>query len=207
MPKTTLKKDSAIKDRKRDITVSALKVFCEKGYDNATVDDIVKKANCSHGLFYHYFKSKKEIFDEVMRMKHEHEDTTLKERVEKEPSFRKKLKIIIDGMFSNMIKDENFPYHYFLFVSKCFSYKEKGKPMPPKDPNKKPFIFILESIFNEGQKAGEFNDKYTPRECADLFLSAIQGATLGYVISPKEIQSKMKLPNTDLLLDVFSKGV
>ena len=35
---------------------------CEKGYDNATVDDIVKKAKCSHGLFYHYFKNKKEIF-------------------------------------------------------------------------------------------------------------------------------------------------
>ena len=54
-------------DRRDSIIVSGLKVFCEKGYDGTTVDDIVKKAGCSHGLFYHYFKSKKEVFDQVMK--------------------------------------------------------------------------------------------------------------------------------------------
>lgn len=202
------KKPTVLRDkeeRKKELTISALKVFCQKGYDNTTVDDIVKKAKCSHGLFYHYFKSKKEIFDEVMRLKHDHDDNTLKERVEKESSYREKLRIIINSMFSNMVKDENFPYHYFMFVSRCFAFKEKGKPLPPKDPNKKPFIAIMENLFLEGQKSGEFTSDYTPRECANLFLSVIQGATLGYVIAPKEIQTKIKLPNTDLILDVFSK--
>ena len=44
------------KDRKELILNGALKVFCEKGYESTTVDDITKKAGCSHGLFYHYYK-------------------------------------------------------------------------------------------------------------------------------------------------------
>ena len=51
--------------RKNDIVQAALKVFCEKGYGGTTINDIVKKAKCSHGLFYHYFKNKKELFDAV----------------------------------------------------------------------------------------------------------------------------------------------
>ena len=49
-------------DRKNDILKSALKVFCEKGYSGAKIDDITKKAKCSHGLFYHYFPTKKNLF-------------------------------------------------------------------------------------------------------------------------------------------------
>ena len=72
---------------------------------------------------------------------------------------------------------------------------------------KKPFITILENIFIEGQKNGEFTDKYTAKECAKLLFSIIQGASLGYVIAPKDIQKQMQPPNIDFILDVFNKGV
>ena len=207
MPKTEEQLNKLKEGRRKEIAIAGLKVFCEKGYDATTDDDIMKKANCSHGLFYHYFKSKKEIFDEVMKIKNESRDLELKKRVESEPNYRNKLKIILESMFSNMRNDENFPYHYFFFLSRCFSHKEKGCTLPKKDPNKKPFIFVLENIFSEGQKCGEFSTKYTARECSELLLSIIQGATLGFVIAPKEIQEKMQPPKVDLILDVFNKGV
>ena len=55
MPKTEEQLLRLKENRRTDIVVAALKVFCEKGYDGATINDIVKKAKCSHGLFYHYF--------------------------------------------------------------------------------------------------------------------------------------------------------
>ncbi|MBO5714066.1 MAG: TetR/AcrR family transcriptional regulator, partial [Clostridia bacterium] len=55
--------------RKEKIISSALKVFCEKGYQSATVDDITKKAKCSHGLFYHYFDNKKQLFEQVCALR------------------------------------------------------------------------------------------------------------------------------------------
>ncbi len=208
MPKTEEQLNKLKETRRREIALCGLKVFCEKGYDFTTVDDIVKKAKCSHGLFYHYFKSKKEIFDEIIRIKHESRDLELKEKVEKESDYRKKLKIIVESMFKNMKNDENFPYHYYFFLSNCFSHKYKQRfLLEKKDSNKKPFILVLENIFKNGQESGQFNTKYTAKECAELLISIIQGATLGFVIAPKDVQDKMKLPNVDLILDVFNKGV
>ena len=65
MPKTARQLEKIKAERKDQIVLAGLKVFCEKGYDGAKVDDIVKKAGCSHGLFYHYFRNKQEIFDEL----------------------------------------------------------------------------------------------------------------------------------------------
>ncbi|WP_419785348.1 TetR/AcrR family transcriptional regulator [Pseudodesulfovibrio sp.] len=38
-------------------------IFLKKGYEAATVNDILEAANLSKGGFYHYFKSKNEVLD------------------------------------------------------------------------------------------------------------------------------------------------
>ena len=66
MPRTPAQ-NKAIKDkRKKRLLEIALKTFAYKGYDDVTIDDITKTARCSHGLFYHYFSSKQDIFEEVV---------------------------------------------------------------------------------------------------------------------------------------------
>jgi AcrR family transcriptional regulator len=49
-------------ERKSLITAHAFKIFSEKGYSQATVDDIVSSSGVSKGGIYTYFKSKEEIF-------------------------------------------------------------------------------------------------------------------------------------------------
>ena len=68
-------------------------------------------------------------------------------------------------------------------------------------------IEFIKNLFLEGQKNGEFITGKTPKECMELFLSIIQGATLIYVIAPKEIRKNMHLPSPDFILDIFCKGV
>jgi len=51
-----------LKDR---IINSAQELFSEKGYDETTVADIIKKAGSSKGGFYHHFKSKDEVLEAV----------------------------------------------------------------------------------------------------------------------------------------------
>lgn len=206
MPKSKHELDNIKQMRKKQIAFSGLKVFCEKGYDGTTVDDIVKRANCSHGLFYHYYKSKKEIFDEVIKINHDDKQNKLKTLIENTHSYAEKLKLILQTMFNELKTDENFSYYYYFFVSQSFASKEKGAPPKSKRANRKPAMVFLEELFSQGQLAGKFTDKYTAKECAILFLSIIQGATLGYVIAPKEIQQTMKLPNIDLIVSTFLKG-
>jgi TetR/AcrR family transcriptional regulator len=48
---------------KRDrIINAAIKEFAQKGYDNASTNEMVKEAGISKGLLFHYFKNKKQLF-------------------------------------------------------------------------------------------------------------------------------------------------
>ncbi|MBG9981200.1 TetR/AcrR family transcriptional regulator [Facklamia sp. DSM 111018] len=54
-------------DSRRQILEVAAKLFFEKGYDNTTIQDIVKGlGGMTKGAVYHHFKSKQDIFEQVM---------------------------------------------------------------------------------------------------------------------------------------------
>ena len=49
------------------ILTAANQVFREKGYRQATMDDVAKKLGVSKGALYLYFASKEELFEEICR--------------------------------------------------------------------------------------------------------------------------------------------
>lgn len=51
---------------KKKLLDSAFKLFIDKGYENTTIDEIVKKANLAKGTFYIYFKNKYDIVDALI---------------------------------------------------------------------------------------------------------------------------------------------
>ncbi|MDA0799663.1 MAG: TetR/AcrR family transcriptional regulator [Chloroflexi bacterium] len=54
-------------DRKEQILAAARAVFDEKGYDKATVSDIVRRAGVAQGTFYLYFESKRDAIIDLAR--------------------------------------------------------------------------------------------------------------------------------------------
>lgn len=53
-------------ERKREILEAATEVFSAKGYRVASVNDILELAGIARGTFYYYFKSKKDVFLELV---------------------------------------------------------------------------------------------------------------------------------------------
>lgn len=53
-------------ERKRELLDISSKLFAEKGIDEISVNDIIKKANVAKGTFYHYFQSKQELIEQIM---------------------------------------------------------------------------------------------------------------------------------------------
>lgn len=49
-------------EKQERIINAASKEFAQKGYDNASTNEIVKEAGISKGLLFHYFKNKKGLF-------------------------------------------------------------------------------------------------------------------------------------------------
>lgn len=54
--------------KKDELIVAALKLFMENGYENTTVRMILNEVKGEIGMFYHYFKSKDELFEAAAGM-------------------------------------------------------------------------------------------------------------------------------------------
>ncbi|MFP7298499.1 TetR/AcrR family transcriptional regulator [Neobacillus niacini] len=50
------------REKQDRIINAAIKEFAQKGYDNASTNEIVKEAGISKGLLFHYFSNKKQLF-------------------------------------------------------------------------------------------------------------------------------------------------
>lgn len=54
--------DEDIRTKRQQILDAAYKVFSQKGYNRATVDEIIKLADTGKGTVYNYFTSKEQLF-------------------------------------------------------------------------------------------------------------------------------------------------
>lgn len=54
-------------ERPAEITQAAFETFAEKGYANARVEEVARRAGVSKGLLYLYFRTKEELFKAVVR--------------------------------------------------------------------------------------------------------------------------------------------
>ena len=57
--------------RKNEILDAAEKLFAAKGFEKATVIDILNATGIAKGTFYYYFKSKEEVLDAIIRRRND----------------------------------------------------------------------------------------------------------------------------------------
>ncbi len=66
---TKSKRRQIIKERhKQEIIEAALHLFGVKGYKDTTIEEIADEAQFSKGAIYSYFESKKQLFDEILKL-------------------------------------------------------------------------------------------------------------------------------------------
>jgi AcrR family transcriptional regulator len=54
------------RERREQILAAAKEVFAERGYHNASINDIIRRAGIARGTFYLYFESKQKIFESIL---------------------------------------------------------------------------------------------------------------------------------------------
>lgn len=60
------KKQPAMNDRAAQLYTAAVELFIERGYRNVDVSDIAARCGVSHGTFYNYFRSKRDLLDAIL---------------------------------------------------------------------------------------------------------------------------------------------
>ena len=58
---------------KHELTEIAYKLFITKGYENTSVDEIIRDAGIAKGTFYYHYESKEQVLEDVIEMMIEHE--------------------------------------------------------------------------------------------------------------------------------------
>ena len=53
-------------ERKNELLDTAQVLFYKNGYENTSVADVIDSVNIAKGTFYHYFKSKRDLLDQII---------------------------------------------------------------------------------------------------------------------------------------------
>ncbi|MGJ7920049.1 TetR/AcrR family transcriptional regulator [Neobacillus sp. LXY-4] len=61
-----LEKNNSSENRKQQIMAHATRLFNEHGYEKTSVNTIISEVNIAKGTFYHYFKSKDDLLNEII---------------------------------------------------------------------------------------------------------------------------------------------
>ena len=106
-------------DTRQTLVNEALKMFLTRGYDAKSLNDIALKCGVTKGDFYHYFKSKDQLFRDVIeQISKEYEEYFIRDVMSKE-SF------------------ENFFFSYFSIIS----YHDKMSSLMGIDMNMVDLVF------------------------------------------------------------------
>ena len=141
--------------RKEQIMDAALKVIISKGYDNSRMDDIVDISSMSKGAIYWYYKSKKEVYLNLVNYWVIKYSTVINHIIEEDDSPADQLKDVFEYF---ILQYEHDPSAFKALVE-FWSLAGRDKDFHKKlDKVYSKFLEFLERIINRGVKSGEFKN-------------------------------------------------
>ncbi|MCH7612371.1 MAG: TetR/AcrR family transcriptional regulator [Candidatus Marinimicrobia bacterium] len=145
--------ESLQNQRKEQILDAALKVLVQNGYEQSRMDDVVKLSKLSKGAIYWYYKSKKEMYLDLVNFWVLRYSVNLNHIVEEEalPSLQLK------DLFQYFIDQYESDPQPFIALTDFWSMAQKDEDFRKKlQKVYTHFLELLEGIIDRGVKSGEF---------------------------------------------------
>jgi AcrR family transcriptional regulator len=200
MSPRTIEQYSRIKDERREqIILAALKVFAKRGLAATKISDVAAAAKVSHGLVYHYFDSKEDIFTELVSRALEVSAEAIKKIDDLPLEPLMKIEKIAQFVITNIFEEEESAFYFLLMVQACVS---DAIPEVTKEIMEKAFAphEIMIKIVTEGQQKGCIGEGKA-YDYVVLFWAAIEGLAI-YKIFMGE---RFEMPSAELLIKIFKK--
>ncbi|KMZ52382.1 TetR/AcrR family transcriptional regulator [Dorea sp. D27] len=161
---------------KEEIKAAAWELFYEKGYEETTINDIIKKANTSKGGFYYYFKAKDELlhslysfFDREYEKFYDNMDKSLDSLVQ-----LKQLSQYVSYFIEGNVSAELLAA---LYQSQLVKKKQDCFLNPDRYYNR-----LVRKIIAEGQEKGEIRRDMTVDELAHHVLLLERGIIMDWCV-------------------------
>lgn len=194
--------------RRQQIIVAAKRVFSEKGFNKATMEDIAKEAELSPGTLYLYFKNKEELYASLslrilqylhIRVSHVINQTELDPRA--------KLDALKEVMYDVYDFDPLIIINMFHLQSSETLKNLSDELIDEIKTLSRNSIGAIAKIFQEGINAGVFVNRH-PIALSDITWSIFSGVVL-WENSKKIIdENKDYLKDTlRLAFEIFDRGI
>lgn len=190
-------RDEQKEQRRQLIIDKAIELFAKKGYANTKIGDIAQAADMSVGLMFHYFESKEELFEELVRYGAQGANNTPREL-----DFENPLDYF-EGFLKMLFKyAKEYPNVMYLFVIMGQIQRDNGIPPHIKElANSVDQIQQSAEIIAAGQEYGYFREG-DPYLLSFTFWSSVQGVMELLTASP-ELVNNGKIPEAEWLLDII----
>ncbi|MEN3130759.1 TetR family transcriptional regulator [Bacillus cereus] len=155
-------------ERRKEILETAERLFLTKGYTKTTVNDILKEIGIAKGTFYHYFKSKEEVMDEII-MRIIKEDVTKAKRIVSNPDIP-----VLDKLFKILM--EQSPKSGDVKEKMIQQFHQPNNAEMHQKSLVQSIIHlspVLTEVLEQGIEEGIFSTPY-PQETIELLLSSAQ---------------------------------
>ncbi len=190
-------RDEQKEQRRQLIIFKALELFAKKGYSDTKIGDIAKAADMSVGLMFHYFESKEQLYEELVRMGVEGTNYPM------DMNFNSPLDYFtgfLNVMFS-YAKEQ--PWVFYMFVLMAQARRSDGIPQHIRElalsVNQ---IEQSAEIIAAGQQYGYFREG-DPYALSFAFWSSVQGVMEEIAISPEMLSGEKELPRAEWIIDII----
>lgn len=201
-------------ENKKFILKTAEKIFTQKGYSLSTMDEIAENTQFSKATLYHYFKSKGELFFEIIYNTFEEALQKIKKVQAMDASAEEKLREVIYNV--------GYYYHTKKNIARIFIMEKslmrkllRTDLTAPSTPSSHPPIpgrlrtileemfGVMSSIIEVGVASGEFR-KMDSRQACFILSAMIRGFHFKGPVSGGELSLR---ESTDLLHNFFLYGI
>lgn len=185
-------------ERREQILSKALMLYAKRGLSATKITDIASASGISQGLIYHYYRSKEEIFIELIGNAFARLNEACR-WLESQPLLPKeKIEFAIKELLKLLEQDERAAQYHLLIAQATASeaIPDEAKVII-KEENTFPYE-VIARIITEGQKDGSIK-KYDAQELALVFWTSINGLAIYKAVHGE----KFKAPDTSILTSMF----
>lgn len=171
--------------------------FLEKGFGNAKMMSIAKKADVAHSMLHYYFGSKKKLFQRVFLQKTQFLQPLFESVLEQQLSFLDTLRLLMETQFNFLMQNPKLP---FFLLTEALTNKENKDLLLEvlSQSTKKTFAGLNQQLEAEIEKGNLRNIKIQ-----DLLLNFISLNISSFLVLPvlQEITDKNTAEIEKLLLE------
>lgn len=177
--------------RHKQIMSAALDLFVQKGFAETKISDIATALGMSVGLLFHYFDSKEQLYEELVKRGIENSQSSLNVKNSEPLAFFENIaKLILDEA-----KSDPFPAKMFVLMMQAAN--NEFLPEEIRNQIKRDNFHQSAKIIRAGQLAGTIREG-DPVALSVAFWSAIQG--ICQVIA---WESNLPIPNSNWVVDIL----